>query len=236
MEGDSLITLYATICLPEPMAHSTDTRIAWMPILLEALFVVLGVVLALGANEWREQFNNARHAERALEGIQEELRTNREAVASALDYHLHLADTLRHFIPRTNGTPPTQQPDNRLFSRGFVSPATVLSTAWDVANVTDAVSYMAYDDVLLLSRTYASQQNYEHQAEQIGQLIYTRLFDEGRQGIYSNLANLQHIISTFWYRECQLLASYHEAFAHFDPVAPADSLSLPPVCSRVLMR
>jgi hypothetical protein len=218
------------------MATHKTAGIAWMPLLLEALFVVLGVVLALGANEWREHINNVRHADRALESIQEELRTNREAVASALDYHLHLADTLRYFIPHTDGSRPAQQPDNRLFARGFVSPATVLSTAWDVANVTDAVSYMGYDDVLLLSRTYASQQNYEHQAEQVGQLIYTRLFDEGHRGIYSNLANLQHIISTFWYRECQLLASYNEAFAHFDPAAPADSLSLPPTCTYARRR
>ncbi|HMB89642.1 MAG TPA: hypothetical protein VKP65_02270 [Rhodothermales bacterium] len=199
-----------------------------MPLFLEAFFVVLGVVLALGANEWREQINNARHADRALEGIQEELRANQAAVTSALHYHLHLADTLRYFIPRAEGTPPAQRPDNRLFSRGFVSPATVLSTAWDVANVTDAVGYMDYNDVLLLSRTYASQQSYEHQAEQVGQLIYTRLFDEGHQGIYGNLANLQDIIATFWYRECQLLASYDEAFTHFGQAPPA----IPSACRR----
>lgn len=197
---------------------------------------MLGVVLALGANEWREQINHARHAERALESIQEELKTNRDAVASSLAYHLHLADTLQYFVPGADGTPPAQWPDNRLFSRGFVSAATVLSTAWDAANVTDAVGYMDYDDVLLLSRTYASQQNYEHQAEQVGQLIYTRLFDEGHRGIYGNLANLRNIISTFWYRECQLLVSYDEAFAHFDQTTPGDALRLPLACTRALMR
>lgn len=141
------------------MAASATNRIAWTPILLQAFFVVLGVVLALGANEWREQASHARHADRALESIQEELKANREAVSASLDYHLHLTDTLRYFIPRADGTPPAQQADYRLFSRGYIGPATVLSTAWDVANTTNAVSYMDYDDVLLLSRTYASQES-----------------------------------------------------------------------------
>ncbi len=210
-------------------------RIAWRPLLLEAFFVVLGVVLALAANEWREYRNHQRHAAQALSSIREELSVNRRAVESALRYHLHLSDTLRFFLPPREGAPPARVPDSRLFSRGFVDPATILSTAWEVANATDAVSYMEYDDLLLLSRTYADQRSYENQALQVGQLIYTRLFNEGHRGVYGNLANLQSILSTFWYRECQLLEHYDATFTHLDGAA-ADSLAPPPVCRRLLHR
>ncbi len=219
--------------LPGPlrlMPALSKQRIAWRPLLLEAFFVVLGVVLALAANEWREYRNHRQHAAQALAGIREELDANRRAVDDALRYHLHLADTLRLFLAQPDGRPPT-------FSRGFTDPATMLSTAWETANATDAVSYMDYDDVLLLSRTYAGQRSYEQQKQNVGQLIYARLFDEGFQGVYGNLANLQTILMTFAYRECQLLESYAEAFVHLgEPAATADAPAIPAVCQRLLRR
>jgi hypothetical protein len=62
-------------------------KIDWRPILLEAAFVVLGVVLALGANEWRKSYVDRRNAEAALASIREELQANRTVVGESFDYH-----------------------------------------------------------------------------------------------------------------------------------------------------
>src|SRR5690554_1277751 len=106
----------------------------WKGILLEAFLIMLGVAAALAADEWREDAGNRRHAAAALASIREELAANRAAVASSVRYHLHLSDTLGRLLrqapPGGAGGP---YPDGRLFPRGFVGPASTLSTAWEAA-------------------------------------------------------------------------------------------------------
>lgn len=61
---------------------------------LEAMFVVLGVVLALAANEWRQGRADHRQSEQALASITEELKANREAIAASMEYHHGLMEML----------------------------------------------------------------------------------------------------------------------------------------------
>ena len=124
-----------------------------------------------------------------------------------------------------------------VFREGFTNPATTFSTAWETANVTDAISYMTYDDVLLLSRIYEIQREYYDQQKLVGQNIYTTLFNEGRAGMLRNIENLQFIIITFMYRECQLLEDYDEVL----PQLPTreQALAYPPApefCTFMLRR
>ena len=217
------------------MATTNEEKLRWLPILLEAFIVVLGVVLALAVNEWREDYNRNQHAEIALEGIVSELDVNRKAIDSALTYHLQLGDTLRDFMRQASqGALP--YPDGRLFSKGYIAPATLLNTAWDAANATDAVTYMNYADVLMLSRIYEEQRNYEYQARLGGQLIYAKLFSEGHEGMVRNYANLSTIIATFWYIECGLLESYGQVLAQLGEASKPEVDELPALCQQVLRR
>ena len=176
--------------------------------LFEALFVVLGVVLALGANEWRQARNDRALAEQALQSIREEMALNRAAVQEAVAYHGFLIDTLRTLVQRQ--APP---PSARLFYRGFVDPAPVIATAWTTATNTDAVSHMAYEDVLVVSRVYDEQEAYEVQGRAAGDVIYEQLYARGTDGIAENYRNLLSVIYTFQYREAQLVAVYDSALA-----------------------
>jgi hypothetical protein len=191
---------------------SRRRRIDWRPILLEAFFVVLGVVLALAANEWRQAIVDRRSATTALESIREELDANRQSVLLSLKYHLQLSDTLivilRQAAARGDSASP---PGIRVFSQGFVHPAQLLSTAWETAAATDAVRHMSHDDVLVLARVYDQQRRYATQSEQIGALIYGEIFARGTSGVIRNYANLSSIIGAFWYRECELLLGYDQA-------------------------
>ena len=177
------------------------------PALFEAAFVVLGVVLALAANEWREGRNERQRAAIASNAIAAELRSNRGAVAAAHAYHSALIDSLQ-----VNGSP-TWQPSPRLFSRGFVAPAQLSSTAWQSAAATGAVEHMPYEAVLKLSQAYANQARYEHQAMNIGEVLYAELFRNGVQGVTSNYRNLGNLIGAFLYRERQLMAVYDSTLA-----------------------
>ncbi|HYJ80185.1 MAG TPA: hypothetical protein VEW03_11310 [Longimicrobiaceae bacterium] len=190
-------------------------RIDLRPILLEAGFVVLGVVLAFAANEWRQAAANRRDARVAQTSVRSELRANRGAVQESLQYHVGLTDTLFTLL-RASGPDGSQRPpppDMRVFSNGFVHPAQLLSTAWDAAGATDAVRHMAYDDVLALAHVYEEQRDYRRQADLVGGIIYTGMFERGMGGMLENYANLANIISAFVYRECQLLASYDSVLA-----------------------
>jgi hypothetical protein len=211
----------------------------WRPILLEAFFIMLGVVLALAADEWRQDRAERRQARAALASIRTEMATNREGIERSVRYHLHLADTLSRLLQRTAtqapGTPPPY-PDRRVFSRGFIGPASMLETAWDAANATDALTHMAYDDVLALGHLYEQQRDYEAQAQQVGALLYTRMFNEGFDAVLRNYGNLHTIISTIWYRECQLLVNYTDTFNALGDAAAADTTNLPETCGHVLNR
>ena len=190
------------------MADARSFRFA--PILLEASFVVLGVFLALVANEWRADANAREQAASARATIIEEIRANREAVQEMQRYHAHLLDTLQTFPA---GSPP---PSPRVFSQGFANAATTLSTAWDAANATDAVSHMDYEDVLAFSALYALQQRYERTAEEVGSVIFGAIFERGSDGVAANHRNLSHIVGVLFYLERELLAAYDELLDRLD--------------------
>ena len=218
------------------MTPPKSPRIRLLPLLLEAFFVVLGVALAFAVNEWREHRNQTQHASMALETIRSELAVNQEAIEDVLTYHLQLADTLHSLTNRNAQSEAPIYPDIRLFTKGYVAPATLRSTAWEAANATDAVTYMDYNDVLLLSGIYAQQHRYEYQAQQSGQLIYTKLFNEGHVGMQRNFANLNTIITAFWYEECVLLNQYQQAKTQLMQGQEPASDVMPDACQRVLRR
>ncbi len=183
------------------------TRDAIQKALFEAFFVVLAVVLALAANEWRQHRAERQQGRAALTSIVEELKSNRAAVQVSLDYHserLQLIGQLRREGAR---------PSFRDFPRGFVSPAQTFQTAWDAAAETGALGHMEYSTVLDLSRLYARQRRYELQATGVGQVIYGELFRGGVEGVLENYANLAALIGTFSYREKELLERYDEMLA-----------------------
>jgi hypothetical protein len=177
------------------------------PALFEAAFVVLGVVLALAANEWREGRQERRRVTVATNAIATELRSNRSAVVEASAYHSMLLDSLR--VRR----PPSWRPSPYLFSRGFVSPAQVSATAWQSAAAAGVVEHMPYQTVLRLSQAYANQARYEHQALSIGEVIYAELYRNGVEGVTGNYRNLSNLIGSFLYRERQLVAVYDSTLA-----------------------
>ena len=189
------------------------SAIPWKQIALESAFVVLGVVLALAANEWRNTRADRAAGVRAANAIREELKLNREAVHGSLQYHIQVSDSLIAFDRR--GPRPGDAPGYQTFPRGFISPASssVLSTAWEVAGTTGAINHVPYDEVLLMSHVYDKQEAYKKQTNTAGDLIYKTIYESGTDGVRRNYRNLNGILQTFVYIECDLLGQYDEALA-----------------------
>lgn len=190
------------------MAHPTRQMVG--SAFFEAFFVVLGVALALAANEWRQARADQVHARRALAAITAELHANRTAVQASHDYH---EDRVRTIFGAEPGAPALQPRD---FPKGFVMPAQIFQTAWDAAAQTGALTDLDYPTVLALSRVYESQDRYESQSRAVGQLIYEQIFREGLGSVAAAGVNLGAIISTFLFREVQLLAEYDQVLAFLE--------------------
>jgi hypothetical protein len=217
---------------PTDVPKDKRSRIPWMKIVLESSFVMLGVLLALIADEWRQNRDDERRADRALVSVIEELGLNRAAVAQSLAYHLELTQRLSQLQTSSGGQANATTPDRDVFQKGFLHPASMISTAWDSAKATDVVSHMPYDQVLTLAHIYDQQRSYADQSHEVEQLIFAKLFNEGFEAMLRNHANLLTVISTFWFRECQLLREYDQSFEKLGAAATSTP-AMPEICQRV---
>jgi hypothetical protein len=185
---------------PPPVVEQSSDR--WRkligPALFEAAFVVLGVILALAANEWREARQHRLQAESARTAIANELRENRRLLDSSRTYHERIVAAIVNAPPNTRFT--VQQ-----FLGGFIQPAQVSTTAWEVASETGALSHMPFDQVLAISQVVALERRYDAMALSTGQLIYGELYKIGPAGVAANARNLGSILRAFSFREGQVI-------------------------------
>jgi hypothetical protein len=172
--------------------------------IFQAALVVLGVVLAFSVNEWREA-RAARHdALRALDAIMEELKANREAVASSFEYHQGRLEIIGAAM--REGAPLRIEQ----FERGFVMPAQLSRSAWDAASEIGAFNNLPYERVLALGKVYARQDAYHDQLQSVSAIVYREIFDKGPTGVLDNPRGLVSLVGAFLYREQQLLDAYEK--------------------------
>ncbi|GAB5520690.1 MAG: hypothetical protein RhofKO_29410 [Rhodothermales bacterium] len=187
-------------------------------LLLEAFFVVLAVGLAWAANEWRTHRVEQRQAQDTLGILTEELSSNRDAVLRSYTYHLELSDSLYSLIRRD--TPASQM----TFRGGFISREMPLHAAWDAAQASGRLSYVADhvgQDVLLgYANVYQRQHIYSEQKNLIGHLIYERLMDRGMQSLVQNYRNHTTIVGSMVYLEFELLNLYNTILQDSTAVPP----------------
>jgi hypothetical protein len=186
---------------------NSTTKDAIRSALFEAAFVVLGVILAFAANEWRQNNADKAQSRQAIAAIIQELKANRALVVSAKDYHQNILQNIYQSAEQ-NGPPGFE-----LFSRGFVAPARTSRTAWASASETGALAKTDYMTVMELSKAYALQGYYEAQARSIGDIIYAEIFKNGTQSVLDNYSHLGSTISTLLYREIELITAFDNTIA-----------------------
>jgi hypothetical protein len=194
-----------------PMKESISTTLR--SAFFEALFVVFGVVLALAANEWRGNVKARDVAAGALQDIVSELQTNLDLLRESRTYHKERVG----IIQRKLGTGETVIGDD--FPRGFIKPAWVTHTAWEVARSTGVIADMDYATALDISLVYDELEHYTRQTDLVGGLIYGAIFDEGINGVAGKPRNLMTIIYTFIFRENQAIAKVEAAMAKYGGAA-----------------
>ena len=130
-------------------ASGLRTRLPLQAVFVEVISIILGVVLALSVNEWRETNAQKQRAEAALTQIMEEVQSNNEFVSLV---HANNQETLAHLHePDEPGT------DNE---RQFIPGIQVTSTAWETANSIGVFNRLDYKQILTLSKLYSIQEIY----------------------------------------------------------------------------
>ncbi|MFB3134018.1 MAG: hypothetical protein ACE10K_15985 [Rhodothermales bacterium] len=127
------------------------------PMLLEVFFIMLGVMVALAANEWREGRALDKRTDAALENIRLEILRNQQTLQQRLPYHEALHDSLTSYLPELRNVSFQDVDGRRLgMSRGsfFII---VYDAAWQTALTSQTLPNVDFETLTLLSNIYQFQ-------------------------------------------------------------------------------
>jgi len=119
-------------------------------LLIEVFSIVIGVLLALGMNQWRENYSHQKQAQTALQNITNEIRSNSETLTLIHENNLNTVNQMTE----------SKSNENDGYAK-FIPGLQLRDTAWKTFLSTGISSYVNYETVLLLSETYSLQDVYK---------------------------------------------------------------------------
>ena len=134
---------------PAGQARAEGQGISIRKLLIEVISIVIGVLLALGVDQWNENRNHIRDAKEALINIKNELGTNYEL----LEY-LH-----KNNFAVYNDTSSANSAAAE--NGGFIPGLQLQDTAWDTFLNTGIANYVEYDLLYAISQVYSIQDIYK---------------------------------------------------------------------------
>lgn len=176
----------------------------------ELALIVIGILLALSVDEWRQERARAAAGEQAILSIRAELVANRELAVEAREYHVGRSARIRESF---GGAEPLTRDD---FPRGFTMPARFMSAAWDTAREAGELSAVDRELRRQVAVVYAWQERYGSQIDAVSALIYRELYESGGRGGVSKPGGLLMLIGSFAYREGELIEYFDEALVAID--------------------
>lgn len=132
----------------EKQDTSSHRKLPIQTLLIEVFSIVLGVLLALGMNEWREQRAHQTQVKAALQNISHELRSNLDVLTTIHENNAVTVDAIAK-----SGETEADTADNRTFIPGLQ----LRKTAWETLQSTGVSNYADYETMLQLSGTYSMQ-------------------------------------------------------------------------------
>lgn len=140
-------------------------------LLLEAAMIFFAVVLALAAEEWREKKDRAELADRALQSVVEEMRSNLEELEGTGERNTERLEAARVVLAELEAGRDQGDADVGL------EVALLSAAAWQSAQMSQAVQYLDFDVMRDLSEVYEIQD----------------LYDRMQAGAVDNMAELMRI-------------------------------------------
>ena len=126
-------------------------------LVIEVVFIVLGVMVALAANEWRENHALDKRTDAALENIRLEIVRNQQTLQQRLPYHEALRDSLESYLPELRNVSFGQVSERRLGMQRGLYFLLVYDAAWQTALTSQVLSNVDYETLTVLSTIYQVQ-------------------------------------------------------------------------------
>ena len=132
-----------------------DKKLNIRRLIFEFISVTFAVLFALFVSQWRENSNNDKLAEKAVVNIGIELEKNKEDISLSIPKHkltLAYIDSLL-MVNENSGKPINESISIELMIMS--------SSAWEMAEITNAIYYLNFEDVNDLAKVYDLQSYYE---------------------------------------------------------------------------
>ena len=155
----------------------------------EFISVSFAVLIALLVNQWREDHNNGKLAEKAIYNIKQELQENKDAMAVLIPSHKSILSQIDSIIGRKEKNIST------LDSNISIDVTLISSSAWEMAEITNAIFYLDFDDANKMAKVYNLQSYYESIIKQfILKNSYSYQSDQDLEFLRNNKQFLETII------------------------------------------
>ena len=123
----------------------------------ESMLIVLSILLALGVRAWQDSREVHQLIDRSLQSFRNEISQNRNRMDDMYRYHVGLQSVLAE--TNSSEDPESVQAIGDILDS--LQSAVLLTSAWDTALATGALSEMEYETVFVLSLTYSYQQKFQ---------------------------------------------------------------------------
>ncbi len=149
------------------MMLDTLKKIPFKRVLLEIISVVFAVLLALGVNEWRKNLENEQLSRQALVNIVLEIEANKSDIVNGLAEHKQLSTYLDSTLKAYKEVEKGESNAVKKSFRFSYEHSVLNSTAWNSAQITQAVKFMDYETISALSTIYELQAIYKDHGKEV---------------------------------------------------------------------
>lgn len=182
-------------------------RIRIEALIVETFSVVLGILLALGVNGWRERRAHDTSAREALRNIGAEIAANRSALAPQVGYHEAMRDSLHALLLAGRDRARAADPSSIAGWKG-IAPTRLVDNAWQTATTTGVMQYIPYAVALRLSSCYGLQHAIDDAQRAYYAVVYAPSFAAAGN---SAVASMGSYLADLSVSERELAAQYDSA-------------------------
>ncbi|RLC24927.1 MAG: hypothetical protein DRH21_04710 [Deltaproteobacteria bacterium] len=132
-----------------------NKRLNIQRLIFEFISVSFAVLIALLVNQWREDHNNDKLAEKAIYNIKQELQENKDVMDILIPSHKSILSHIDSIIERK------EKNISNVDSNISIDVTLISSSAWEMAEITNAIFYLDFDDANKMAKVYNLQSYYE---------------------------------------------------------------------------
>lgn len=166
-----------------------NKRLNIQRLIFEFISVSFAVLIALLVNQWREDHNNGKLAEKAIYNIKQELQENKDVLAILIPSHQSTLSQIDSVIEKKENN---NSSDDSIIS---INVTLISSSAWEMAEITNAIFYLDFDDANKMAKVYNLQSYYESIIKQfILKNAYNYQSDQDLEFLRNNKQFLETII------------------------------------------